>query len=207
VFGGLVALAVAGVLALNTFHVGKELVWVNLVSRGNSFEERQGLKAELRAGHFRRVRDLLDRRAGAAEGRLGKGDRIIGALRSLGQWPSEEKRKTALYIPKSNRAYWDLLKYRGSLGPNHPLTALRAALLAPAVTGMAMIDGLPEYAPGLKGYSIEVYTLREPPDKQPDLEAYREELCRRARAWGLSRVVVLDADRDGDVSQVTLSCQ
>jgi hypothetical protein len=56
-------------------------------------------------------------------------------LESLGRQPPALERTSALYIPKTNRLYWDMRQVGVGATP----------FIAPAESGMAMVDGLPEF--------------------------------------------------------------
>ena len=58
--------------------------------------------------------------------------KLITYLYNLGELPNSYKKETALYIPKNMYVYWDL-----SCDSHMP------PFVAPAITNMAMIDGMP----------------------------------------------------------------
>lgn len=58
--------------------------------------------------------------------------KLLEILNSLNQMPLEIKRQTIIYVPQSNNIYWDLNVFRGD------------SFIIPAVTGIVMIDGMPE---------------------------------------------------------------
>ena len=60
---------------------------------------------------------------------------VTACLDRLGEQPAEQRRGTALYIPKINRTYWDMRQLGDGATP----------FLAPALAGMPMVDGLPEF--------------------------------------------------------------
>lgn len=82
-----------------------------------------------------------------------------------------DKSHSALYIPPDN-PYWTLLH------SDRSCTAV--AFLAPAFTGIALVDGFPQACHGVAQYGYDAYT--DPP-KSP---------CQRARDYGLTRVAILD---------------
>lgn len=61
---------------------------------------------------------------------------IIKIFEEIGEMKLSEKRKTCIYIPKSNRIFWDMKAYKNY---NHV-----RPLVVTAMTGIAMIGGLPE---------------------------------------------------------------
>lgn len=60
---------------------------------------------------------------------------MLGCLENLGRQPEALRRTAALYVPKTNRLYWDMRQ----AGPG------ATPFIAPAESGMAMINGLPEF--------------------------------------------------------------
>jgi hypothetical protein len=108
--------------------------------------------------------------------------RIISALDALQKLPSSEKRRTFVFIPQSLGSYWNLLRTPDKCG--------YASLITPAVTGMAMIDGLPPL--GCKTSTLFELMRFEPRTSQQTLEdAAPASLCAKARHWGGDQVIVL----------------
>lgn len=60
---------------------------------------------------------------------------VLDCLSDIGQRPREARKETVLYIPKTNRTYWDMRQLDPGTTP----------FLAPAFSGVAMVEGLPEY--------------------------------------------------------------
>lgn len=61
--------------------------------------------------------------------------RLMQCLDTLGQQSVEQRRGTVLYIPKTNRTYWDMRQDGPGATP----------FIAPALAGLPMVDGLPEF--------------------------------------------------------------
>ena len=61
--------------------------------------------------------------------------KVVACLSEIGRRPRREREGTALYIPKTNRGYWDMRQTGVGTTP----------FIAPAFSGVAMVDGLPEY--------------------------------------------------------------
>jgi hypothetical protein len=136
-------------------------------------------------------------RAGAAAG-TGGGERperaraeTLGALRALGQLSRADRRVTLLHIPTTNRSYWELFP------PGEPRRA--GPFVAPALSGLALLDGLPDPEPKLEleEYGYDTYELPKSPRPRVPVEQNKDRLCRRAEQLGFSHVIVLDADGDG----------
>jgi hypothetical protein len=60
---------------------------------------------------------------------------VLDCLRTIGNRPPEERRTLALYIPKTNRSYWDMRQVGAGSTP----------FIAPALAAVPMVEGLPEY--------------------------------------------------------------
>lgn len=69
---------------------------------------------------------------------------MMEAIKGLGGLSKEEKRATLLYIPKKNEIYW--LKI-----------AQVAPMLAPALSGIAMVNGVPDSRVGVKAYGYDLF--------------------------------------------------
>jgi len=121
-----------------------------------------------------------------------KNRRVIEALEKLADLPTDQKRQTLLFIPKSNRLYWDL-----------PATACKAVpFIAPAVTGIAMMGGLPgDDCTDQRQYGYEVY--RKPGDARRDQSA---DLCVLARQKGFCRIIIFDSDASEEIAIRTVAC-
>jgi hypothetical protein len=112
---------------------------------------------------------------------------MIACLQKLGEMPTARKRESVVYIPKSNRAYWESLR-QGPLGEGS------VAFVAPAFTGIAMIDGLPEYEDLNEtrrlDYGFWSYNLPTHPVPPSSIETAR--VSNRARALGFRQMLVID---------------
>ena len=60
---------------------------------------------------------------------------VVQCLQNLDRQPEEVKKISALYIPKTDRVYWDMREVVQGATP----------FIAPAESGIAMVDGLPEF--------------------------------------------------------------
>ncbi|MDG2224501.1 MAG: hypothetical protein P8L85_24180 [Rubripirellula sp.] len=103
----------------------------------------------------------------------------------------EQKKNTALWIPKSNRVFWD---YLGE-SPH----ALATPFLAPALTGIAMVDGAPDPHPTIEwkdyGYlQYNIYGEQRPQLEARELEVHVENLARRQ---GFKRILKIADVQDG----------
>jgi hypothetical protein len=113
--------------------------------------------------------------------------------------PLSQKRSSILFIPKSNRQFWDLLH-----GPFWPL---EGPLIAPALSGIAMIDGLPIPPPGNSVYyGYDRYPQSEPVRQQPPLDQYLPVLRRRCSSMGFKQLIVIDSSPDGRCWEQKYAC-
>ncbi len=141
-------------------------------------------------GNISQARQILDQQVAIVEGRLRTEKNIVPLLQSLDRLPLAEKRRSLLYIPKSNRQFWDLLHdaYSPKDGP----------FVAPALSGIAMIDGLYDRPEGdfWSGYGYQHYTYPLEKQKQPPLDEYLPQLKRRCAEFGMNQLIVID-ERNG----------
>jgi len=112
---------------------------------------------------------------------------VLACLHTLGSMPVAQKRTSVLYIPKSNRTYWGDLRQRA---PGEG----SVSFIAPALTGIAMIYGEPEYDDisetrrldyGFWSYQVPTHT--EPPSSEDINQA-----ASRAKALGFGQLVVIE---------------
>jgi hypothetical protein len=108
--------------------------------------------------------------------------RVFRLLNRLQQLPRGEKQRSLLFIPKETRAYWQGLNPRH--GPSLP--CLVRPFIAPAVSGLAMLDGRPE--PGCPGAERAAYRLDGLP---PVADMSSATICAAARQRGFARVWVI----------------
>ena len=149
VFLAAVVLSVGWMAVSNTLRTAEQWVNENAVSRGHAGGG-TGINAALRHGRFREADALLTKTAAEVEHHLASDKNVLGLLRSLDAMPLAEKRVSLLFIPKSNRQFWQLLH-----GPFWPLDG---PLVAPALSGIAMIDGICDRPAGQQ--SMDLVWLR-----------------------------------------------
>ena len=125
-----------------------------------------------------------------------KNRKTLDALQDLSKLPLSQKEETLLYIPRSNRLFWDL----------PASVCLARPFVAPAVTGIAMIDGLPgpDCAAGGGRYGYEVYKGSGKPESRGD--ETEANLCRRARGQGFSRIIFFQSDSGEHLSVRATDC-
>jgi hypothetical protein len=116
----------------------------------------------------------------------------LSSLRELSRMPREERRRTVLYIPKTNRSYWsDLRQSSGSEGTT--------AFIAPALSGLAMIWGEPEYedlsSVRRVSYGYWSYPLPDAPVSPAALDM--KTVNALAREMGFHQVIILQQSTSG----------
>ena len=197
-----VMLTVLGVVAFRCASEGYDFALDNLHTRGflrpppgeEEFPKRERIaevERPLRAGEFGATLRSIRDKTRETEAKPDSKRDVLTLLVSLDRLPLTVKRRTILHIPKTNRAYWDIYP------PEHGGHGLGGPLIGPAVSGLAMLEGLPE-SPGSVGYGYlsyppESYALRP----VGDLAARKQQLCERAASMRFRRVIVLDADAQG----------
>lgn len=146
--------------------------------------KRSGEIRSLLAGHpagawKSALRHLGSERVVTAEG-LPARIQVMRCLSRLSERSLEERRAVALYIPKTNRTYWDMRQAGQGATP----------FIAPALSGMAMVEGLPEFDDigwAAIGWGYPQYNLPEAPE--PPRENL-EQAMRKARADGFKQLLV-----------------
>jgi hypothetical protein len=141
-------------------------------------------------GDVPQARQILDQQVAAVDERLRTDKNIIPLLRSLDRLPLAEKRRTLLYIPKTNRQFWDLL--------HAPYSPKDGPFVAPALSGIAMLDGLYDRPEGdvWSGYGYQHYPCPIEKQTQPPLDEYLPVLKKRCAAMRMNQLIVID-ERNG----------
>jgi len=106
---------------------------------------------------------------------------LTQCLDRLGQQTAEQRRGTVLYIPKTNRTYWDMRQIGDGATP----------FIAPALAGLPMVEGLPEYEDigwAAVGWGYPQYELPSRPE--PPTETLGRAID-KARKDGFRRLLVL----------------
>jgi hypothetical protein len=105
---------------------------------------------------------------------------VLDCLRAIGDGPVEQRRNLVLYIPKTNRSYWDLRQVGAGSTP----------FLAPALARVPMVEGLPEYDDigwAAVGWGYPQYNLPTAPE--PATEKL-DQAIEKARSGGFSDLLV-----------------
>lgn len=116
---------------------------------------------------------------------------LLDTLHNLADLPLDEKRRTLLYIPPDNTLYWEWFEHCSAV-----------SFVAPGITGISLLDGLPPGDCSVRNYGYATYQARSPsPIRQnPD------NLCQAAQANGFSTVIVLQADTADTVVTERVEC-
>jgi hypothetical protein len=120
-------------------------------------------------------------------------NKINRVLQNLAKLPLSEKKKTLLFIPQSNKLYWDMQP-----------ACETAPFIAPAITGIAMIDGYPKLGCDARSFGYKTSNLRTRP--QSSLDKGKNVLCSKALSKGFFQIIVIDTDREENISTTKLSC-
>ena len=182
-------LSVAGMDLFNTIRLAAGMVNDNAFCRGHAGGG-TGVNSAIAHGHFREAASILDRTAADVERRIESEKNVLALLRSIGEMPLSEKRASLLFIPKSNRQFWELL--HGTFWP------LDGPLVAPALGGVAMIDGLCDRTSDTRWYwySYDLYPQPELSRHQPPLAQYLPALRSRCARMGFKQLIVIDVGPD-----------
>jgi hypothetical protein len=115
--------------------------------------------------------------------------KMYRVLLELDKIPLSEKRKTLLFIPRSNKLYWDRL---------HPRSI---PMVAPALTGIAMIDGLPGQSTAAEkefpGHMWGLYRYKANTIDPSSIDASPEKVYSRVLEKGFSKLIIIE-NRDGN---------
>jgi hypothetical protein len=203
VLAALLGLFVVGTMALNTDALLSSVAVIVKGSLGLPPDAIGPLDAAW-SGHFQEARQIADRQVAVVDQRMRTDKNIITLLRGLDRLPLAEKRRTLLFIPKTNLQFWDLLHtaYSPKVGP----------FVAPALSGIAMVDGLydPPKDDPWSGYGYHNYDypyLTPPYEKQPQppLAEYLPTLKKRCIAQGMNQLIVID-ERNGHLEVHKFDC-
>jgi hypothetical protein len=128
----------------------------------------------------------------------GRNYQPVNGLLSLASLPLSEKRRTAVFVPQSETKYWSILARPNACG--------FSGFVVPSLTGMAMIDGMPDAQCKLSPYyGLSLFEKRK--RAQMEAEVSPDAVCARAKAKGFERVMQLHFDDRGVMSTRTHECQ
>jgi hypothetical protein len=121
----------------------------------------------------------------------------LRALNRLHHLPRAEKRTSLLFIPKTTEAYWKALN--PVFSRSQP--CMVRPFVAPAIAGIAMLDGRPEE--GCIAVEAPAYNLTWRP---PVMDTSDASVCAAAALRGFAHVYVMEDSRESYVSVREVSC-
>ena len=123
---------------------------------------------------------------------------LLSELEEIGRTPRPEKARTALFIPQTETKYWTLLKRPGACSfTGH---------VAPTLTGIAAVDGMPPYGCELsRYYGLGLFQKRSRPQVPQD--TLPQTLCAKALRNGLTRVMTVHFDSTGRATKRVDECR
>ncbi|MGK2961686.1 MAG: hypothetical protein ACSLFK_05985 [Gemmatimonadaceae bacterium] len=122
---------------------------------------------------------------------------ILTELQRLAELPRIDRRRTALFIPQTETRYWTLLARDGACS--------FSGHVAPTLTGIAMIDGMPPHGCILsRYYGLGLFEPRA--RQQMPADTLPAALCERAMRHGLSRVMTAHFDSTGRATSRVDEC-
>jgi hypothetical protein len=128
----------------------------------------------------------------------GRNYQPVNGLLSLASLPLSEKRRTAVFVPQSETKYWSILARPNACG--------FSGFVVPSLTGIAMIDGMPDAQCKLSPYyGLSLFEKRKRAQTEADLTP--DAICARAKAKGFERVIQLHFDDRGLMSTSTHECR
>jgi hypothetical protein len=124
---------------------------------------------------------------------------LIQLLYDLSSLSGPYKKETAVYIPKTFDVYWNL-----SCDTHMP------PFVAPAITNMAMIEGLPirdqkkSCYTHFDNYGYITYRIRG--IKANKIEMNHEEICQKAKSKGFVRIIEINENAEGKIFPIYHEC-
>jgi len=111
------------------------------------------------------------------------GYKLLQIIKDYDRLELSQKRKTCIYIPKTNRVFWDMQTFSRYDG---------TPFIVPALSGIAMIDGLPDYLSPIsrraRGYNVYNKDYNDKnPENYTDLNL--EQVKSLAQLKGFSRII------------------
>lgn len=191
---GFLLIAAIGAVVSNAVHWPAIMLRQNVAVREQLYGRTTPTDVTGRIRNFVRMRDPAILAAGL---RASPNYSMEHALEALQRLPPAKRRNVALFIPQSDTHYWTSLA--------RPAECTFQSFVGPALSGIAMIDGMPAVGCKLsKYYGIGSFTprtrLQEPADTT------EAALCVRAKAIGANSVVTLRFPGDSVIGR-TFTCE
>ena len=122
---------------------------------------------------------------------------LIATLRSLDAMPRALKSRTALFIPQTDTSFWQIFR--------EPDRCSYTPLVAPATSGLALIDGMPAATCAVTDqYGLAAYKKRTAPQSASD--TLPGTLCLKAKEKGFGRVIFLESSSGNIYSTRPIEC-
>ncbi|NLW91113.1 MAG: hypothetical protein GXY34_05890 [Syntrophomonadaceae bacterium] len=110
---------------------------------------------------------------------------LVEVLLTLGNESLAEKKNALLFIPQTNKLYW------GDWIGLDNMPDMAEPLLAPALTGIAMIDGLPQHGKDVRPtYGYRCYSTRK--TKQTSQDQGLDIVYSKVLKKGFSKLIIID---------------
>jgi hypothetical protein len=200
IVAAVIVISVGGTLVANTLYLLGQATAADLAARGHASGQ-TGLGQALMHGRLEGALKILTQTAEGVESRMQSDKRVLTMLGSLDEMSLGEKRQSLLFIPKSNRQFWGLLH-----GPYWPKDG---PFVAPALSGVAMIDGL--YVPTTDdpwlGYGYHHYSRSKALRPQPPPAQYLPILRSQCARMGFKQLIVIDNEPSGTLTVHKYDCR
>jgi hypothetical protein len=150
--------------------------------------ETRAVLAGLPATAWRQELGQIKARRSVVAAALADRVQLIQCLDRIGDQPAQQRRGTVLYIPKTDRTYWDMRQLGDGATP----------FIAPALAGLPMVDGLPEYEDigwARVGWGYPQYEL---PSGHEEPTENVDRAVDKARKDGFRKLVVLQKTAAGE---------
>lgn len=178
----------------NSYHWTSRMLRANSATRHALYSEAERAAVPEGIKALRYLRDPVKLEAGLERARNAN---PVRGLLALDELSLAQKRKTAVFVPQNEERYWSIL--------GRPGACAFSGFLVPALTGMAMIDGMP--AAGCKlspYYGLSIFQERRRAQAEADTQP--AQLCNRATKLGFSRVMTLRFDQSGRIERQSTEC-
>lgn len=177
-----------------------------LIYCDENYNQKEFLLNVIETKNFLKIKDGINYIISAPQKALEKNKnyQLLKLFEELEKLPLKEKKETLIYIPKTNNLYWNLL-YKPDIKEEEwkNFYGKASSFVAPAITGIAMIDGLPPVELCKEkyfGYVVYEFSNTE------QLELNREELCHRVLDKGFSKVIIIDFI-NGEIVKKEIICK
>jgi len=126
--------------------------------------------------------------------------KIIKILETLNSLPIDIKKKSLVYIPRSNYYYWNLLPSARLISQCNS-----ESRIIPALIGMAMIDGKP-IIKNCVFHANKYESLNKINDNLTQSRFSNSPICEKAISQGFSNIIVIDIDAEENLIYYSMNC-